>query len=74
MRPVSLRTNTRMSAMTAQTISVSQTLIYSMQKNTTVSVNTDDTSWAMDCAIIWRSVSVSFVYRLMMSPCVCVSK
>lgn len=74
MRPVSLRTNTRMSAMTAHTISVSQTLMYSIQKNTTVSVNTDDTSCDMDCAIIWRSVSVSFVYRLMMSPCVCVSK
>ena len=63
-----------MSAMTAHTISVSQTLMYSIQKNTTVSVNTDDTSCDMDCAIIWRSVSVSFVYRLMMSPCVCVSK
>ena len=44
------------------------TLSSSMLTSTLTTVTTLEIIWGMDWLIIWRRVSTSLVYRLMMSP------
>lgn len=65
---------TIISATNARTNSVSQMLRRTIATNTAITVTMDEKICGTLCANICRSVSVSLVYRLMMSPLAWVSK
>ena len=72
--PPTLRVTIIMMASESSVHSVSQKLVLSMATNTTMMLMTEEMSEGMDCEIICRSVSASFVKWLMMSPCAWMSK
>ena len=67
--PIFLVTNTRI-PITTMASSVSRGLRSSMEINVTMIVKNDISACGIAWLIIWRSVSVSLVYRLMMEPLV----
>ena len=71
MRPMEMRS---ISATITSVISVSGTLRMIMEVSTLTIVTTLEISCVRDWEIIWRRVSMSLVYTLMMSPWACVSK
>ena len=71
MRPMEMRS---ISATIVSVISVSGTFRKIMEASTLTIVTTLEISCVSDWEIIWRRVSMSLVYTLMISPWACVSK
>ena len=71
MRPMEMNS---ISATITSVTSVSGTLRMIMETSTLTIVTTLVMSCVSDWDTIWRMVSMSLVYTLMMSPCACVSK